>query len=268
MKRALQSYDDLDVENENGEEGEIIEDELEENTREDCLSDQEEFGLKAVLPVGKFNANFKEGDTPASGEEYLCAVRCERKKIPLIIKSDENAESTGIEIQKLFKQNVQVVEIDGEWAEKYWKCYKESEKTFLQSISEYQIDETDFENFTKMSSIDLYKKFYKEIEIVPSINFLAYLKSNQDFTEKLIFYHKNWLDPCTLTPIESEQNERIATWIQALIMCLDDRLTSPQISILRQLVQILNSNHQEFKEIILVVSYKYGQKDLIKINGK
>ena len=87
---------------------------------------------------------------------------------------------------------------------------------------------------------------------------LGYLRSDQDLTEKLINCHKAWLESSVLKTAEEEVRSQVATWLQAF-------LTSPQISNLRQLARSLDTNHPEFKEIVLVIAKKYGQSDLIKI---
>ena len=268
MKRALPSYDDL-VDRNAEEDGEIIEDCKSANSISELSdhSDDEEYGLKAVLPVGKFNEKFKEGDQPASGEEYLCIVRSERLKMNRIIKADvEEEESGGVGVKDLLGKNEtvgRVVEVDEEWAEKYWKCYQESENRFLASIN------CDFDGNTELfsrNSTEMYKKLYENSEIEPNMAVLNFLRNDPELTEKLINCHRNWLESSVLQLSNELEREKVATWLQALLMCLDNRLTSPQISNLRLLSYCLDSAYPESKEIVLVIAWKYGQHDLIRIN--
>lgn len=265
MKRALPSYEDLADGNE--EDGEIIEETTAESefvASEESYSDEdEEFGLKTVLPVGKFTDKFREGDTPASGEEYLCTVRSERKQMARIIKSEEVESSNAIELKELCQDSsIRKAEVDAEWAGKYWKCYQESERQFLDTVELAEIEE--LSDLFRFNSTEMYKKLYETNEIEPTMTVLGYLKSEQELTEKLLNHHKNWLE--SLPPKTAEERSKLATWLQALIMCLDARLTSPQISNLRQLTRNLDTDQPEFKEIVLVIANKYSQGDLIKIN--
>ena len=269
MKRALPSYDDL-VDGNAEEDGEIIEDCESEN----CIlelsdhSEDEEYGLKAVLPVGKFNDKFKEGDQPASGEEYLCTVRSERLKMNRIIKAYVGeGECGGVGVKDLLCRNetaIKVVDAEEEWAEKYWKCYQESENQFITNIN------CDFDGnivlSSHWSSTELYKKLYENGEIEPNMAVLNILRNDPELTEKLINCHRNWLESSVIQLSNELEREKVATWLQALLMCLDNRLTSPQISNLRQLAYCLDSTYPEFKEIVLVIARKYGQHDLIRIN--
>lgn len=262
MKRALPSYEDLAYGKEE-EEGEIIESlgSVQSVSVENYHSEDEELGLKTVLPVGKFNERFKEGDTPVSGEEYLCTVRSQRNQMARIIKSEVEVNGKGIELKELYAEST-LLEIDVEWAERYWKCYQESEKQFLETIESTEIEELN--ELFRFNSTEMYKKLYETNEIEPNMAVLGYLRTEQELTEKLINHHRNWLE--SLTPKTVEERSKFATWLQALIMCLDARLTSPQISNLRQLTRNLDTVHPEFKEIVLVIAYKYAQGDLIKIN--
>ena len=269
MKRALPSYDDLTLV-EGNEDGEIIEESREfvesfdsGKGNDGLSSEDEEFGLKAVLPVGKFNEKFKQGDTPASGEEYLCTVRTERKQMTRILRYEGDASGKSIELKELHKGEVEELEVDVNWVERYWQCYQESENQFIASVENISIE--NFAEISRINSSELYAKLYENSEIEPNMSVLGYLRSDQDLTEKLINCHKAWLESSVLKTAEEEVRSQVATWLQALIMCLDTRLTSPQISNLRQLARSLDTNHPEFKEIVLVIAKKYGQSDLIKI---
>ena len=270
MKRALPSYEDLA--DGMGEEGEIIEQvsfaEIASDSVNVSVSEDEEFGLKAVLPVGKFNEKFREGDTPASGEEYLCTVRSERMKMNRIINCEPEEVGNSVKLRELCKDEVLEIEVEEGWAQSYWKCYQESEIQFLRDIENSKIpDEPEFEHLVKLNPTELHKKFYENDPIEPNMKFLSHLRNDQELTEKLLNCHKIWLESSSAAlQIETEEERsKVATWLQALLMCLDTRLTSPQISNLRQLTRSLRANHPEFREIVLVIAYKYGQHDLIKI---
>ena len=74
MKRALPSYDDL-VDKNAEEDGEIIED-CKSAKSISVLSDHsedEEYGLKAVLPVGKYNENSRKAISQPQ-EKNTCAL--------------------------------------------------------------------------------------------------------------------------------------------------------------------------------------------------
>ena len=262
MKRALPSYDDLTLV-EGNEDGEIIEESREfvesfdsGKGNDGLSSEDEEFGLKAVLPVGKFNEKFKQGDTPASGEEYLCTVRTERKQMTRILRYEGDASGKSIELKELHKGEVEELEVDVNWVERYWQCYQESENQFIASVENISIE--NFAEISRINSSELYAKLYENSEIEPNMSVLGYLRSDQDLTEKLINCHKAWLESSVLKTAEEEVRSQVATWLQAF-------LTSPQISNLRQLARSLDTNHPEFKEIVLVIAKKYGQSDLIKI---
>lgn len=269
MKRALPSYEDL------FEEGEIIE-EIRTTT---VINDKKVFesesdveleimGLKTVLPVGKFDEKFKEGDLPESGEQYLCTVRSQRKKLENIL-SVEVEEGKGIKLNVLICDVVEPFEVDRKWAEEYVDCLKKSEKDFHTQLDEISNDFDNFD-FDKLTPTDWYKKLYETGEIEANLKILRLIRDSQEICEKLLNLHRRWLSKESENRLDLDSEEvlnKTATWLQALIMCRDERLTSPEIANLRQLAKTLMSHAEdkiEMREIILAIVKKYGQVDLMR----
>ena len=268
MKRALPSYEDL------FEEGEIIEEEravLNKNVKlilkEFESSDEElEMGLKAVLPVGKFNEKFREGDVPESGEQYLCTVRSQRKKLENIVSVSFEDGTGGVELDVLIK-NVEEIEVDKKWADEYAECLKKSEGEFHAQLDE--ILEEFFIDFSNLTPSEWHKKIYETGEIEANMNVLRAIKDSQEICGKLLNLHKRWLNGESENQLNLDSIEilnKTATWLQALIMCRDSRLTSPEVANLRQLAVTLmaHGDRIEMMEVILAIVKKYGQLDLIK----
>lgn len=261
MKRALPSYEDL------FEEGEIIEETAVVSVTSESDSD-EEMGLKAVLPVGKFDEKFKEGNVPETGEQYLCTVRTQRKKLENIV-SVPAEEGKGIKLNVLIKSGgFEPFEIDRKWAEEYAECLKKSEKEFVESLD---ITETfDICDFDQLTPIEWYKKLYETGEIEANMKILRVIRDSQDICEKLLNLHRRWLGNESENRLNLDSEailNKTATWLQALIMCRDQRLTSPEIANLRQLATVLMSQAEdkiEMREVIVAIVKKYGQVDLIK----
>lgn len=267
MKRALPSYEDILEESVlDTEEGEIVETATispMEDDEDDC---DLEFGLKAVLPVGKFNEKLKEGQVPESGEQYLCTVRSQRKTLERIIKAERlDQKESAVKLEDLLKNKSSLVlEVEREWTEQYWTCYQESEMVFLRSINDYENTQDILLEYTPT---EWYTKLYTNVEIEPNMSVLKLIKDSQDTCDRLLNLHRKWL---AVESGEIDSNKRMnlmATWLQALIMCRDSRLTSPEIANLRHLAALLMQKHgerPEMREIVLVIVKKYGQSDLIK----
>lgn len=278
MKRALPSYEDLEIFTETGEEGEIEEsenEEAEESSIEDSQdSSLEEIGLKPVLPVGKYTETFKEGDVPQSGEQYLCTVQSERKKLGRIFVCErrERDDSKGVALEDLCKRfgGQREVEVDMEWAEGYWRCYEENERSFLANLSQIEeeaaVSDSPIKYLSLSNPTDCYSKLYATGEIQPSLSLLKLLQDDQELVAKLINFHRKWFETDVFAD-EPEILGKVATWLQALLMVRDSRLTSPEIAALRQLAAVLIEKYRNFteiKEIVLVIGKKYSQFDLIK----
>jgi hypothetical protein len=289
MKRALPSYDDLskDFAESVEEEGEIIEnDSFLKCSEEAADEDAEDFGLKSVLPVGKFDATFKVGDVPSTGEQYLCTVRFQTKRLPKVERSEDSLKTCRpISVDKLigFEGKAQV-ELKEAWSETYWKAYLESEARFqsqmLESVSDNDclLSDNDclLSGFIKGSSWKAFwwRRLYgQENEILkPSMQTLTDFRAQQDLVLKLLNLHGQWLqvgdELHSKVLVDGPVLDLTATWLHALLMCLDSALTSPEISVLRDLVVVLAceafKNLTEFHEVILVICKKYKQSDLIK----
>lgn len=265
MKRALPSYDDLFQVVEEGE----IEDTETGETDEKNVSDssEDEMGLKAVLPVGKFNEKFREGDVPESGEQYLCTVRSQRKKLENIV-SFPVEKVKRVSLNRLIKkfgaeEEIKVVEMDRKWAETYGTCLVKSEKEFHEKLDEISED-YDLSAF-ELKPAEWFYKMYETREIEVNMTTLRVFRDEQDICEKLLNLHRRWLESDQLKMESEDEVNRVATWLQALIMCRDGRLTSSEIANLRLLAVALmcRGDRIELKEIILAFVIKYGQIDLI-----
>ena len=266
MKRALPSYEDL---LEEGEEGEIREELIVNfSSNEFSDDDDDEMGLKAVLPVGKFDEKFKEGQVPESGEQYLCTVRSQRKKLENIVSVvGVEGEKGGVSVDVLVKKFVvdKRIEIDKKWAENFCECLEKSEKEFHAELdSQEKIDCEDF-NFTVK---EWYQKLYETAEIQADMRILRMLRDSQEICEKLLNLHCKWLKEGSENQLEMDSEEdlnKVVTWLQALVMCRDSRLTSAEIANLRQIAVALmdHGDRIEIKEVVLAIVKKYGQIDLV-----
>lgn len=268
MKRALPSYEDLLVE-EGEEEGEIIENDSKETFEKESYDEEFDMGLKAVLPVGKFDEKFREGDVPESGEQYLCSVRSQRKKLEPVVSAKIEGKG-GIPLEVLVKSRIEdtKMEVDLKWADEYSKCLERSEQEFHDNLN--LVDFEDSDEFFKLTATEWYKKLYETSEIEPNMRVLRVFRESQEICDKLLNLHRRWLtcedDQLRLDLSEKCQVNKAATWLQALIMCRDSRLTSPEIANLRQLALALldYGDKIEMKEVVMAVVRKYGQSDLIK----
>lgn len=276
MKRSLPSYEDLIFEEEDGE---ILEDSFPEDAFVD-ESDEEDLGLKAVLPVGKYGHSFREGDEPLSGEQYLCTVRSQRLKLKRIFVHEREINASRIDLGELCKKysgNAEMITLalDRIWAEKYWKCYRDSEQSFLSQLDSCPEDEEEKGQDSKMNlnrtAAEWFTALYLTSDLQPTVAVLKELQNNQHIIEKLINLHRKWLDSSGDDPKiadnDTDNLDHAATWLQALLMCLDSRLTSPEIASLRLLAASLIKSFpdsRKFNEIVLVIGKKYGQTDLIK----
>lgn len=279
MKRTLLSYEDLTDEQISLEDGEIIEDSSKEYEKIiDSSGDEEEFGQKPVLPVGKFDSSFKDGDEATCGEQYLCIVQAQRKKLGKVLRKPEssNDDNNGNSV-KIFdllgryglKTAIETVSVNEEWAEKYWQCYKRGEESFLKQLNSLDDSKNDLDQISGLSAQELMNKFYEDVQIEPTISFLRDIKSDQSLCERLLNLHIRWIRDEEGGFENNEENlNRLFNWIQALLMCRDDRLSSMEVACLRQLaaelVKQFGAERTEVKEIVLVIAKKYGQIDLIK----
>jgi hypothetical protein len=286
MKRALPSYEDLFEEGEiiieDGAVNEVVVEAAVSNTTgliNESSDEELEMGLKAVLPVGKFDEKFKEGHVPESGEQYLCTVRWQRKKLESIVSIAVERGEGGVKLDDLIKFGFEAIEMDGRWADEYAQCHERSEREFhsqLDKLSEINDVDSGIKDEDEISSCfqlinpsEWYKKLYETEEIIANLRVLRVIKDSQDICEKLLNLHKRWLNGESDNKLNLESNEilnKTATWLQALIMCRDPRLTSPEISNLRQLAVILMPHAHdkiEIREVIVAIVKKYGQVDLV-----
>ena len=304
MKRALPSYEDLEADGH--EEGEIIVLEGEE-VSEERENEDEDFVLKPVLPVGRYSSTFREGDDPSSGEQYLCTVRSQRLQMKRIIavEGEERGNTVGVDLDTLCKKYgtaAWCLEVDRDWAEKYWKCYCDTEKTFTEQLAATEDNhESEHDLRLDFTATEWYNKLYRTEEIEPTLPILRAMHEDQAVIEKLVNLHRRWIEMgCDCEgmfegkvedDINSSSNAistsnvcvclsftgvndttsklicKVATWLQALLMSLDSRLTCTEIASLRQLALLLTERFPqvaEFREIVLVIAKRYGQADLIK----
>lgn len=259
MKRQLQTYDDLSAE-----EGEIYEESpripvavTAPNPRSRTKSkpsseseDEIDFGQRSVLPVGSFSKDFTDKDEPTSGEQYLCLVRHQRIQLPKV-EVAEPQDSLGKDLNLLVKTEITSINVNREWATKYWTAYQEHRERFLIELDGVAEQEPEAFEFDKAA---WFCKLYNQSS-GPTMSFLASLP--QEIVLKLISFHVSWMkDLCP------DKSELAATWLQALLMCLDLQLTSPELSVLRSLTKVIPRTPM-FNEIALVIARSYGQHDLI-----
>ena len=246
LKRPLPVYDDL-----SSEEGEVSS-----SSSSDVESDQE-FSLKPALPVGKFDANFRETDEPTSGEQYLCLVRHERKKLPPLEVAKEVKQISALKTLKEllvgFRDSCVVKELDSEWAEHFWNGYRQYEATMLALFESVKEVNVDFPSGPSVGAAD-WLKFFQENK--PSTEICVALQEEQDLVMKLMHYYTNWIQSSTYTELD---------WLSSVLLCLDRKLSSQQISSLRRLVNALAAleNNEKANELILVICKSYGQHDLV-----
>lgn len=259
LKRPLPVYDDLieDLEDrEAGEDGEVAFSSLSlsASASSDVESD-EEFALKPVLPVGKFDGAFTEADEPATGEQYLCLVKHERKRLPRTEVASESASFGNLKsIEELisgFCGSSCVKVLDGQWAEHFWNTYQQYDaamQCMLDSIEEVNVqlpgtkDQNEWLNYLR--------------ENTPSTEICVALQEEQELVCKLIQHYTNWIQNGTYRELE---------WLSSLLLCLDRHLSSQQISSLRGLVKALATleNNSKADELLLIVVKTYGQHDLV-----
>jgi hypothetical protein len=249
LKRQLQVYDDLSAE-----EGELV---VSCSSSSEAESD-EEFSLKPSLPVGRFNSNFKETDEPISGEQYLCLVRHERKRLPCLEVAQEAktlATRSSKTIQELISgfSNVGAVkELDSKWAECLWSTYQEHQTAtwdLFAGVTEVNVVLPNGSNAEWL-------KFLQENK--PSTEICVALQEEQETVMKLIHYYTNWIQSVTYTDLE---------WLSWLLVCLDRKLSSQQIYSLRRLVCALAvlENNEKATELVLIICKSYGQHDLVTL---
>lgn len=276
MKRVLPSYEDLILETEEGEISENNGNGIFDVT-EEVLEGDEDYGLglKPVLPVGKYDSTFKEGDEPTSGEQYLCIVRSQRSKLNKIFSCPVSSTDSGVSLNDLFKKygtgQQSQLEVDRKWADDFWKCYTENELSVLERFNLIQDEREDgyggtLDDFI-LNPTDCFTKLYVTDEISPTLTRLKALREDQLLVEKLLSNHKKWLENEPIVDDPDTLN-KFVTWLHALLLLRDSRLTSPEIALLRQLATVLCSEKyrsiESFREIVLIIVKKYTQNDLIK----
>lgn len=276
MKRVLPSYEDLILETEEGEISENNGNGIFDVT-EEVLEGDEDYGLglKPVLPVGKYDSTFKEGDEPTSGEQYLCTVRSQRSKLNKIFSCPVSSTDSGVSLNDLFKKygtgQQSQLEVDRKWADDFWKCYTENELSVLERFNLIQDEREDgyggtLDDFI-LNPTDCFTKLYVTDEISPTLTRLKALREDQLLVEKLLSNHKKWLENEPIVDDPDTLN-KFVTWLHALLLLRDSRLTSPEIALLRQLATVLCSEKyrsiESFREIVLIIVKKYAQNDLIK----
>ncbi len=245
LKRPLQVYDDL-----SSEEGEVLS-----SSSSEAESDRE-FSLKPSLPVGKFNENFRETDEPGSGEQYLCLVRHERKKLPGLEVAQEVKVVSGTksihEIIAGFRDSCAVKELDATWAEHFWNGYRQYEAVMLALFD--GIKEVNVQLPGAEAGAAVWLKYLQEHE--PSEETCVALQEEQDLVMKLVNYYTTWIQSDTITQLD---------WLSSLLLCLDRKLSSQQIYCLRRLVKVLASleRNEKADELVLIICKSYGQHDLL-----
>lgn len=254
LKRPLPVYDDLDEFDH--EEGEICESKSEEVGEITELSD-DEMAAKAVLPVGRFDVNFKLGDEPTSGEQYLCLVKHERTRLPKTEVSQNNASLSKtldeILAGKLVKSEY-LLEVDQAWAESCWTQFCQDYEEMKAQMEAIEHVHVIFPEDKKSS--EAWLKFIKETEL--SVDVCVALAEDQFCVWKLLSLIPSWLG--------SKDRTSLVGWMRYLLFCLDRQLSSSQISTLRGLVKSLaRFDDSNIKEIISVIVKAYGQHDLIKL---
>ena len=246
LKRPLNVYDDLS----DYEDGQVVSSSSSESEAE---SDQE-FLVRPVLPVAKFDASFRESDEPSSGEQYLCLVRHERKKLPqtevaktVVVGSLKSVE----ELLSGFAEATCVKELDATWAENFWNSYRLHDAATLalfDSVSQVNVKLPGTKDQSEWLA------FLQENE--PSTEICVALQEEQDVVMKLIQHYTHWIQSSTYTEL---------TWLSSLLLCLDRKLSSQQIFQLRKLAKALSylTDNEKANELILVIAKIYGQHDLI-----
>jgi hypothetical protein len=272
LKRPLQAYDDLSLPS-SDEEGELWEGGKEDDKLSPCsdYEDEDSFQSAALpvakLPVGKDLTLL----TGLTGEEYLALVQRERRQLPgLVFVQDARCKEAGgketrcKEVESAVFPGKDCMPIFGSWCHEYWESFCDSKQALEAQLVNAVMEEL---NLPALRNCDSWLKLLYGDEatlLQPNLGVLGRLRADERLVLALLEHHGHWIRTLAI----SLENERVSTWLVALLMCLDGRcLQARDVAILRDLGRVLiNGCHGTHSMAILtIISRGFGQHDLVKI---
>ena len=209
--------------------------------------------MKNILPVAEFDSSFKPTCIPTSGEEYLRLVQFEVSQTEEVVEKSVPA-SEKYKIKEDLKPRI---EQNHRWLLELPLYFSQLKLKFTSLTDFLDIDFPHPNDERGWYHFLLEENSYKH---KPSLKLVASL--NQSHIISLLSYIPEW---------KQELTHEDCVWIFALLVALDRRLSSHEISVLRMLANKCISLREQRSELavyydifIVIVVQLYGQYDLVE----